>query len=114
MRSLTKPLEPTKTRVTLLAACSVNPRGGPPTKRGKWRHHVPWSVGMWKIAAMVTTIAFVASFIVTEVLRSIIHARRLRHTAPSGTQDIAMWGTLLSCALLLVAIACWAIWYITK
>ena len=59
---------------------------------------------MWKTIAFVLAVAGVLSMVVTEVLRSIIHARRKSKDGFGGTQDIAMWGTI-TCGFLLIAAA---------
>lgn len=66
---------------------------------------------MWKVAAIVFTAAFVAGSVVTEITRSIVHPRRERQNGLGGTQDIAMWGTLISLACGVMAAVCWCVWY---
>ncbi|MEW4490936.1 hypothetical protein AB1L42_22840 [Thalassoglobus sp. JC818] len=55
-----------------------------------------------KLAAILVFTA-VGAMMMTEVLRSIIHARRKSKDGLGGTQDIAMWGTIISIALLIAA-----------
>lgn len=46
----------------------------------------------------------------TEVLRSVIHRRREKLTGIGGTQDIAMWGTIISLVLFISAGICGLLW----
>ena len=54
---------------------------------------------MWKIAALVFTVAFVASPIVIEGRRSVIHRRREHrcfhagHSTPHGRTDVPLFQT---------------------
>lgn len=57
---------------------------------------------MWKTIAFILAVAAVLSMVATEILRAVIHARRKSKDGLGGTQDIAMWGTVV-CGLLLVA-----------
>ena len=61
---------------------------------------------MWNTTAVALAVAAVVAMIVTEILRSIVHARRKSKDGLGGTQDIAMWGTLVCGLLLLAAIVC--------
>ena len=49
-------------------------------------------------------VAAVLALVVTEILRSVVHARRKRADGLGGTQDIAMWGTLICAAFLIAAL----------
>ena len=69
---------------------------------------------MWKTATMILVTCAVLSAVLTEVLRSVVHARRKSKDGLGGTQDIAMWGTLLGYLLLLGAGVCGLAWLFTR
>ena len=71
-------------------------------------------VPVWKIAAIVFSVAFVVAPVVIEILRSVIHARRERRNGLGGTQDIAMWGTFTALACGVLAAICWGMWYASE
>ncbi len=56
---------------------------------------------MWRIATLVFLAGAVASPIVIEVVRVIVHRRRERRYGVGLSQDIAMWGTLAGFACVL-------------
>ncbi|MCE9532504.1 MAG: hypothetical protein K8T89_15490 [Planctomycetes bacterium] len=62
---------------------------------------------MWKGAAILFTALFVASPIVIEEIRYIVHVRRERRNGLGGTQDIAMWGTFVMFGFGILAVVCW-------
>ena len=45
--------------------------------------------------------------ITIHILRNIVDRRRLQREGLGGTQDIAMWGTLVMFVWLLATITCW-------
>lgn len=49
---------------------------------------------MWRIATLVFLAGALASPIVIEVVRVVVHRRGERHYGVGLSQDIAMWGTL--------------------
>jgi hypothetical protein len=69
---------------------------------------------MWKSATMILVAAAVLSVVLMEVLRSVVHARRKSKDGLGGTQDIAMWGTLIGYLLLLGAGICGLVWLFTR
>jgi hypothetical protein len=69
---------------------------------------------VWKIAAIVFSVAFVLAPVVIEILRSVVHERRERVNGLGGTQDIAMWGTLAALACGALAAVCWGMWYASE
>jgi hypothetical protein len=60
--------------------------------------------------AIAFTVSACAVLIGTEVLRSVVHRHRERVQGIGGTQDIAMWGTLIAGLLLLGAMISGVIW----
>jgi len=52
---------------------------------------------------IVTTATVMVIMVVTEILRSIVDRRRRERDGIGGTQDIALWGTLLSWLCLITA-----------
>ncbi|MFG0295455.1 MAG: hypothetical protein ACF8PG_06065 [Maioricimonas sp. JB045] len=52
---------------------------------------------------IVTTATVMMIMVVTEILRSIVDRRRRERDGIGGTQDIALWGTLLSWLCLITA-----------
>lgn len=69
---------------------------------------------MWKAATIVFAIAGIATPVVIEVLRAIIHRHRERHHGIGGTQDIAMWGTIAALGFWFGAAVCGIAWFLTK
>ena len=69
---------------------------------------------MWKAATVFFALALIATLIGIEVVRSIVHARRERRTGIGGTQDIAMWGTMIGLALLVATVVSGVGWFLTK
>ena len=67
-------------------------------------------MAMWGTAATVFLAAGVATLIGTEVVRSLVHRRRERVHGIGGTQDIALWGTLIALGCYIATITCGAIW----
>ena len=49
---------------------------------------------MWTTARRAFLAGVIVSYLVTEVLRAVIHRRRKRRDGLGGTQDIARWGAL--------------------
>ena len=64
----------------------------------------------WGIATAILIFTAIFEMISVEVLRSIVHRRRKRRDGLGGTQDIAMWGTLIGWVLIMAALVCAAIW----
>ena len=65
---------------------------------------------MWQSMAIGFFGAAMSTLVATEVLRSVVHAKRKGKDGLGGTQDIAMWGTFLSLLLAVVSIFstfCW-------
>ena len=69
---------------------------------------------MWKTATIFFAASAVLSMVLTEVLRSVVHARRKSKDGLGGTQDIAMWGTFIGCVLLLGSAICGLGWLFTR
>lgn len=59
---------------------------------------------MLAIATRVFLAGVIVSYLVTEVLRAVIHRCRKRRNGLGGTQDIAMWGTMAIFTCLLAAV----------
>ncbi|QDT59437.1 hypothetical protein SV7mr_19440 [Stieleria bergensis] len=57
-------------------------------------------------AAAILVFAAISVMILTEVLRSVIHARRKSKDGLGGTPDIAMWGSLICIGLMIAAAIC--------
>ena len=68
----------------------------------------------WLIAAIAFAVATVASWIVTEVLREVVNARRLRQRGVGGTGDIGLWGMIVTAMCTVGMVTCWAFWFATK
>ncbi len=66
---------------------------------------------MWRMINLIAIVAFIAVMIGIEIVRSIVHRLRVKRYGIGGTQDIAMWGTLLACLLLFLGavsgVLCW-------
>ena len=60
----------------------------------------------WMTAAAILVFVAIGVMILTEVLRSMIHARRKSQDGLGGTQDIAMWAMIICWVLLIVAAIC--------
>ena len=60
----------------------------------------------WMTAAAILVFIAIGVMILTEVLRSVMHARRKSKDGLGGTQDIAMWGVLICLLLLILAAVC--------
>jgi hypothetical protein len=56
----------------------------------------------------------VATVIGTEIVRSVVHRRRERRDGLGGTQDIAMWGTLIGWACFIGAGICGLLWRLQR
>jgi hypothetical protein len=61
---------------------------------------------MWRTAAAILVFIAVGGMVLTEILRSVIHSRRKSRDGLGGTQDIAMWGTIICGILLIIAAIC--------
>jgi hypothetical protein len=69
---------------------------------------------MWGTAVIVLVVAAILELIAVEILRSVIHRRRERRDGIGGTQDIAMWGTLIGWLLIIGAGTCGMIWILNR
>jgi len=69
---------------------------------------------MWETLTIVFALAAVATPILTEVLRSVVHRRRAQRDGLGGTQDIALWGSLVGFFLVAVTIVCGITWLLTR
>jgi hypothetical protein len=58
------------------------------------------------VATVVLLIAGILSNMDTEIVRSVVHKRRVGRDGLGGTQDIALWGTLVFVPLFVVANVC--------
>jgi hypothetical protein len=67
-----------------------------------------------KSVALGLSIAAVSCIVITEIARSLIHARRAKRNGLGGTQDIAMIGTFAAYAFGISALAGWIIYLIGK
>ena len=65
---------------------------------------------MWKLAAIVFAIGWLASIVAIEVLRPIFHRRRERLYGIGGTQDIVMWGSLVGLICMIGTMVSLAVW----
>jgi len=63
-----------------------------------------------KIAAIVFAAGWFGSIFVTGILRRIVHDRRERTQGIGGTQDIAMWGTLVGLVCMIGTLVSLAVW----
>jgi hypothetical protein len=71
-------------------------------------------VTIWGTLTAVFALACVAAPIVTEVVRSVVHRRREQRDGLGGTQDIAMWGTLVGFFLFASTVVCGIAWVVTR
>jgi hypothetical protein len=66
---------------------------------------------MWRTINFISIVAFFVVMIAIEVVRSVVHRYRKKRYGIGRTQDIAMWGTLLACLLLVLGavsgVLCW-------
>ena len=69
---------------------------------------------MWETLTTVFALAALATPIVIEVVRSIVHRRRAQRDGLGGTQDIALWGSLVGFLLVAVTIVCGIAWLVTR
>jgi hypothetical protein len=65
---------------------------------------------MWKIAAIVFAVGWLAAIAGISILRPIVHRRRERAYGIGGTQDIAMWGTLIGLVSMIGTMVSLAVW----
>jgi hypothetical protein len=65
---------------------------------------------MWRAATTAFVVAGIAALIGTEVVRSIVHRYRERTRGIGGTQDIAIWGTLIGYVCVAGAAVCGSVW----
>ena len=66
---------------------------------------------MWRTATLLFVGLTILAPIGTEVVRSVVHRRREAREGVGGTQDVAMWGTLIGLASFAAAVLCGAVWY---
>lgn len=66
-------------------------------------------MGIWHLLATVFAVAAILVMVATEMLRSVVHAKRRSKDGLGGTQDIAMWGTFLCLLLAVASITCWLV-----
>ena len=59
---------------------------------------------MWATATRAFLAGVIVTFLITEVLRAVIHLRRKRRDGLGGTQDVAMWGALAMFGFLLAGV----------
>jgi hypothetical protein len=69
---------------------------------------------MWGIAAIIFAVGWIGSIFVTGILRRIVHDRRERARGIGGTQDIAMWGTLVGLVCMIGFGVCYGMWLSTR
>lgn len=66
---------------------------------------------MWKALTYFFATVTILTPVAVSITRSIVHQRRERRNGIGGTQDIAMWGTLIALSSILCtgvcALACW-------
>ncbi len=67
-----------------------------------------------KQIAIALTVAAVAGMVLLEIIRSIVHAHRIKSNKTAGTQDIAMVGTFVLLLLVISSVICWIGWFLTK
>jgi hypothetical protein len=68
---------------------------------------------MWKTATVFFVVLGILSLVVTEVLRSIVDRKRRDRDGLGGTQDIAIFGTLIGWLCVFGAIVCGTGWLLT-
>ncbi len=71
-----------------------------------YHNRIANDVNTWMTAAAVLVFLAIGVMVLTEVLRSVIHARRKSQDGLGGTQDIAMWGVIICLLLLAAASVC--------
>jgi uncharacterized membrane protein len=64
---------------------------------------------MWMRLAYVFMGGLAVTLLATEILRSAVHKRRERTRGIGGTQDIAMWGSLIGLIFCVAAITCFVV-----
>lgn len=65
---------------------------------------------MWKLAAIVFALGWFGSIVAISILRPIFHRRRERLYGIGGTQDIAMWGTLVGLVCMIGTMVSLTVW----
>jgi len=68
----------------------------------------------WGAITVALVFMAILEMIAVEVLRSIIHRRRERQEGLGGTQDIAMWGTLIGWLTIIAALISGLIWLLKE
>lgn len=69
---------------------------------------------VWKLAAVILSVATALAPIVIEVSRAVVQRRRRQLGGIGGTQDVAMAGTFIGLGCAVLAAVCWAIWYFAE
>ncbi|PAY16688.1 hypothetical protein CKO51_25715 [Rhodopirellula sp. SM50] len=64
----------------------------------------------WRTATFALVIALVVDLTAVEILRSIVDRKRREATGIGGTQDIAIWGTLIGVVLVIAIVVCGTLW----
>lgn len=64
----------------------------------------------WGTATVVLVIALAAELAAIEILRSVVDRKRKEKTGFGGTQDIAIWGTLIGLMLFVAVFITGTIW----
>ena len=65
-------------------------------------------------ASIILIAMGIATMIGTEILRPVVHRRRERLHGIGGTQDIAMWGTVIGLACFIGAGICGLLWRLQR
>ena len=68
----------------------------------------------WGAITVVLVVSAILEVIGFELVRSIVHQRRKHGDGLGGTQDIAMWGTLIGWVLIIAALITGSIWLLTR
>jgi hypothetical protein len=65
---------------------------------------------MWKLLTIYSAFGLVLSVIATEIAREVFSRRRAENCRAGGTQDIAMWGTILGALFLVITLISAVMW----
>ena len=67
---------------------------------------------MWRTINFISIVSFFVVMIAIEPARSIVHRHREKRYGIGCSQDVAMWGTMLACLLLIMgAISGVLVWF---
>ena len=65
---------------------------------------------MWRVATIFFTTVAILSPVAIALVRSVVHRARERRDGLGGTQDVAMWGSLIGLAAFACAVISAVLW----